>query len=860
MGVLLANPNWPIGSFEVDFQTGPPNFPTSVRRSINALYRRLHLRKFALDRGGNYELDQVQAGTFTADVMDPLELLNSDNTSSPLNSGSNQITPYRSMWGWYMWPNQPGSGNLINTNVNVGYDPGFELNPFSALGLWGIAGGTTTLAQSTAQAHTGTHSLLVTQSAAGAGFGATNGFRIAPDLTYTFSCYVYPTGGCSVTAKVVDAAGNTWTSGTASTQNTWQRLTFTWNAVDVLETITVFGTGTTTPTFYLDDTQLDFGASATAFTTTGPTLYPLFTGWVERFPTKYDMAGFRATRELAAVDALAILSRTGISQSYTKLITSDAPVAYVPLSNTKPPTSGGQLSSGTETGQVTGAVIAGNPFYHPSASGSISWAGDQQLDGTGAVVLEQNNAFTPPKAGHFTGTYPMEQQTVFDVLGAGIGSTKNTAATIEFWAKFTSGVVIPMQLLSTAVHGGGLNLELGYGAATTQNVVELITLGGKLFFQVYDPVAGLAQAYDVSGSTIIGAGFPDAQWHYYAITFYDAGGGTPGLAFTYDGLELDYSGPSGARNYGFTNLHAEATTDFGDPQSQVSLARFAVYNRDIGNTARNNHYQRGSGYVGEISGARVTRLLNQYWAGATSVDPGFLAMADDFSYDPTQTGAQSRMMLDVLQEIAESERGKVYAAKSGTVVFEGRTSRYTGTQTSLGTFGENTAAGEFPYTAFEDDTDPTFTFSQANLTRPGNGNFAPVINATTAAKYGQRTLTQTVQCTTNYDLIQAALYYTNRYSVATKRVSVMELDPAANPSLWPVVLSLEISQRWTVKRRNAGVTTTRDYYIEKISHRVDSDNSSWKVNLQMSPVFVSSAWVLGDATFGILGTSTTPVY
>lgn len=857
MATLLANPNWPIGSFEVDFQTGPPNFPTSARRSINALYRRLHVRKFGVDRGRQYELDQVQAGTFTGEVMDALELLNTDNPASPLNTGSNDVTPYRSMWNWWIWPNQPGSGNIINTNVNSAYDPSFELNPFTALGLWAAAGGTTTLAQATAQHFDGTHALLVTQSAAGAGFGAVNTFRTAPDLTYTFSCYVYPTSG-SIKAQVVDANGTTWTSNTASTLNTWTRLVVTWNTVDVLEPITVFGTGASTPTFYLDATQLEFGASASTFTTTGPTLYPLFVGWVERFPTKYDMAGFRATRPLEAVDALAVLSRTAISQSYTKTIAADGPVAYAPMSNTKPPTTGGQLSSGTETGQISGSNIAGNPIYHPSPSGSINWAGDQQLDGIGAVVLQQTNSKNPPAAGFTVATYPNEQETTFDVLPAGVGSVSNTAATIEMWVRFSSGVALLMQLLSTSVHGGGLNTDLGYGATNSQNHIELYTSAGKLMFHIVDAVAAFSNLYDVANGAVPDAGFPDGNWHYYAITFFNNSG--PALALTYDTVETDYGGPSGTRNYGYTNLHHDVNTVFGDTQSQASIARFAVYNHDIGATARQNHYQRGIGYAGEVSGARVTRLLNQYWAGDVSVAAGFLAMSDDFSYDPTQDGSQARMVLDVLQEIQDSERGLVYAAKDGTVVFEDRTSRYTQGQTSMGTFGESTAGGEYPYSAFEDDTDPTYTFSQANLTRPGNGNFAPIVNSTTAAKYGQRTLTQTVQCLTDYDLTQAGIFYTNRYNNPVKRVSVMTLNPAAYPVLWPVVLGLEISQRWTVKRRNAGITTTRDYYIEKISHRVDSDNFTWLVDLQMSPVFNTSAWVLGDATYGLLGTTTTPVY
>jgi hypothetical protein len=158
------------------------------------------------------------------------------------------------------------------------------------------------------------------------------------------------------------------------------------------------------------------------------------------------------------------------------------------------------------------------------------------------------------------------------------------------------------------------------------------------------------------------------------------------------------------------------------------------------------------------------------------------------------------------------------------------------------------------------DLDPTYTFSQANLTRPDNSNFAPIVNAATQTKYGQRVLTQQVQCVTDFDLSQAGVFYTNRYANPITRVSTLALDPAANPALWPVVLSLEISQRIKVTRRNAGLTVSREYYIEKITDTVDGEAGKWRCVLQLSPVFVSSAWVLGNATFGVLGTTTTPVY
>ena len=78
--------------------------------------------------------------------------------------------------------------------------------------------------------------------------------------------------------------------------------------------------------------------------------------------------------------------------------------------------------------------------------------------------------------------------------------------------------------------------------------------------------------------------------------------------------------------------------------------------------------------------------------------------------------------------------------------------------------------------------------------------------------------------------------------------------------MWHTVLGLEISQRVTVKRRSDSLTTSNDYYIEQIIHNVNSDTGEWTVDLQLSPVFNPTAWFLGDATYGVLGTTTIPVY
>jgi hypothetical protein len=929
--IVLANANWPMIGTECDFSddAGPPSVPISgsARRSLNSTYRRLVTRKFDIRRGRQYELDQVQTGTCTVEIPDPLEALNPDNAASPFNTSGNTIQPYRPFWMWAMWPNQPGDGNIFNQYVDRDADPSFE----SGTGQWAAqAGSSSTVATSTTQAWTGTQSLKVIQQATGAAHGAAMSKVMVTGtrLTYTMSAYVYPTGGCSVTLKVTDAAGSAHTSGTATVQNTWTRISVTWNTIDTLETVVVYGTGVSTPTFYVDGTQLEFGQGAGTFTLSGPRLYPLFVGYVERFPTAYDMAGLRAVRPLQAIDALGLLSLTSISQSYAKVLAPDAPQFQMKLDDsTTPP---------RITGNPSGFGVTST-----SQGGSISFAGDTLPDGTPAVsVAQQEQQLGAVVSTTLSSSSAVGATSIQVGASIEVGSyinIDNPGSTVE-WAQVTAvaGTTAPFTLSITKSPFGIVGLKSAhsssapvYSYASQDAVVNVarnqpysVSLGGATFEGWFRPVDGdityLMAGENLSGAvptyqntnpwpyrdTFVGfvtgtsgllavlndsenetswwaarvsddvwTGYPDGQWHYYAIKFEpDPGAPTQYLWTIYIDEQVIDGGSFGTpliRQARFNQLVVAASTYTGAPNSSVSAGQVAYYPYALSDARIVAHRNRGFGNVGEITGARVQRLLDQYWGGESSVAAGVLALSDDFTYDPTvktatkTSGAgQNRTMLDVLQEIQESERGLVYASLDGTVVFEDRGSRYV-SQVSLATFGEDPTdtGAEYPYAGYETDFDPTYTFSQANLTSTKNGNFLPIVNTTAQARYGQRVLTQQLQCVSDFDLEQAGVFYLTRYGSARTRISKITLRPAANPSLWPLVLAMEISQRYTVKRRSqAGTTVSDEYYVESVQHTVDPETGEWACDLQMSPVFVPSAWVLGDTARGILGTTTAPIY
>jgi len=760
----------------------------------------------------------VQAGTANLGMVDKNENLNPLNTVSLYNTGGNTITSYRALNISAYWPL---TGNLYNPNVNTTYDGSFETTgsnaPFTA------TGGTCVL--SSAQALFGTKSLLVTQGGNTSTSYAHVTIPGAPGVTAILSVYAYLTGGCSLRITCPDGT----LSAILSTQTTWTRIVVTYTMVDAQDVVTFAGTVSATPTYYLDGFQVEFAGAASTFTTSGPKKENIYNGYIERYPTSYDMAGARALHQLQAVDGLAILSRTAVSQSYLATVNSDIPLWYTPLDNTSP------AVQGTLGGTSTDSWL---PFSLPnSTNGSVGWGSDATPNGDPAVVLSQKNPTNPVTSSGLIAN----NATSLDIVGKPL-SVSTAAATFECWFKFSAGVYDPFKWCAS------------YNDATlipSGTYIGIETVAGRLWFRIHDDITNTDYLVALNSVDNTGGYFPDNKWHYAALTLFSFNNGVPplGIAAMIDGIEADYGSVfTTTRNNGYGTVHVGSFTGFGDPVSQGSLARVGVYTRDIGPNARRGHFNRGVGYINELSGVRVQRLLDQYWLGPKSVATGYLKMAPDFDYN-------GRTILDVIQEIQESERGLLYVDRKGTVVFEDRASRYAN-QVPVAVFGEN----DSPYIEYDSDFDPTYTFSQTNLSRPDNSNFPVQTNSTSLANYGQRILTQTLQCNTDFDLQQASIFYLNRYANPKVRVTTIRMNPAANPALWSVLLPLEIGNRITVKRKTAALSTSNDYYVEQIHHTVDAETGEWTVNLQLSPVFVSTAWILGDSTYGILGSGTAPVY
>jgi hypothetical protein len=819
--------NRPLVRIAADFTAGPPGDVLAGFTAIGLGAGPTAVRAWATQRGRQYELGHAEAGTLTLDVTDASEYLNPVNTGSPWNSGPNKLLPYRriQIGAWWNAATNSTAGNLLNpanrsSTASTFYDPSFEsLNVW-----WGVLTGSPTRTIVGSPVHSGSSAMSVVCAAA----TDVPVFRMmtVPGQMYTVSLWIQVSAAHTVTATFLDypnAAGATLATTASTTTGAYERLVLTGVAVGAVSAVKLVVTaGTFSTTYFVDDVQAELGATATTFTSSGPTYVPIWTGYIERYPQSWDMAGFRGVKPLTAVDALSPLSRIVISQSYLATILADNPTAVLPYSEPGPPHLGLR--------PVGGSVPVG--YTHLGSNGSVNYGGDTFLDNGRALTVVQQNK-DPATSGD-----PL-YITLAGTFG-GVISVDPQGFTLEMWMRWSAG---------TAYFGAGIQVageDPNTEALGLQKYVGWTTLAGKLGLNFTDPNGGSVPPFGPPGIT----GYPDGIWHYMVLVFpggstikavTDANvGGAPSLGFT----------PS--QTLGINNVFVQTTTYFADPVSKLSVANLAIYPTALSNTTLAAHYQRGIGYLGESSGARAGRLLTQYWAAASVVAAGVATMAPDYSYD-------GRGLLGVLEEIADTEQGLVWCDRAGVIHFDSRDTRTLAGQTPVAVFGENTAGGELPYESLTYDFDPTYVYSEADLTSY-TGTVIKTVNATSQTNYGQRILSATIQAADDYQVAQAGVFFTTRYAAPKLRISSMVLDPGSNPLLWSAVLALDIGTRVTVKRRTSAVTVSADYFIEQISHQVNNDESSWKVSYQLSPVFLPTVWILGDATYGVLGTTTVCAY
>lgn len=824
--VALWRPDLAI---QVAFSANPNSSAVPTWTDLTSLFRRAS----NVRRGKQYELDQNQGSQPSFVWLDPNEYLNPANSGSPY---SPNVLPFRQILWQAMWPNG-GTGNLLNTGAQgTSYDPSFESYTTGAAVSWLTAVGGTSPVVGTTTPHGGTKDVTWTVVNGATIQGVSWVLPCIPGRQYTTSAYVRQSSASTQQIAVTGVA----TGSSTSTTGAYVRLTVTFTAAQPSHTVTVQTTGTAVAgTVLLDDVQHEPGASANAFTTTGPVIYGILREYVERWPAKWDYQGFLGYCEATLVDAFAPQTKTTLWTEYRNSVMAKAPAYYWPLSEPSGATAFAEVSGNAGPYMVRLDAPRG-PATTFAAGTSTGIAGDP-----GGVGVE--TVSTAPAGSALQAT-------------AGTAGTLSLAASAAPWA-------LSAAFWFTANNTGnaGFMFTIFNYASWSDQAIALYVSQGPTSTQIEVGVSGPSGAIDLQD---VASNAFNGSLHHIVATVNFASSTSATYVLWVDGTQLVTRTFNPTTVFG-ANLNMTCSTvqvgaDMGpffpdyDGQSGT-YAHVSIWRRVLSNTEIADLWNAGKGYPGETSGARITRYLGYAWQGLSSIDTGQSVMG-------VSDLAAGTTLLAACQAVTTTENGNYFQDPRGYIRFASRQAAYLAT-TSKWTFGENVAGGEFPY--LEDITfelDPTLIYNDVTVTNSG-GIVAHAVDTNSQAEYFPNAYSRTVNVSSNNEAIDAANYLLNQHAQPSLRVSQITLDPVGNPNLWPVVLSIELGDRVTVKRRpkaannNAGITMSADFFVGQISHDgIDMDAGTWTTALLLYPVDLVQVGVLDSATLGLLDSTMVLAY
>ena len=722
------------------------------------------------------------------------------------------LVPWRPIRCWGMWPL---TGNILNTS-NAQWMPSL---PGAATFEDGTTGGWSTsnctVSNSTAQAHDGTHSLLVTYATSASGAFV---WQVLPPLkvgqTYTVSCWVYvPAGSPSVKIQMqgINSTGS-------SVTNAWQRLSLSWTVTDISPPSMFIGPAASTSgqSCYIDSIQVELGASASTFTTSGPTVYPIHTGFVERFPGTWTAQGYHGWQSLTTVDGLAALPKVTLQDCMTEDVQQDNPVVTFPLTD------------------AAGTVIA-RAFLSPGYSLAQAEIGISSLFPTfGTAGGPGPDGFT------YVTLTPQDSLNYWGLIAGvppGISVADNGAGvSMEIWFRTSTHTID--QCVVCAV---GFNAALEIRTNTSGNIYARVTNN-----------AGSSYDYTITGSAFV----CDNAWHHAVLTESNSVGGIVTATLYCDGASQGTATRSAGAAFQATQwwFGSQWWPFFTNPFAG-GLARFAWYRQALSAARAQSHWLSGGGFPFDTPSQRIARVLGWMpWGGTTALPSTSTTVAPAKGY-------AGRTVTDVLQELTTTENGPLYANVAGALELVPRQAYYK-QASPVWVFGENSAGGEYPYEGdFTVDEDPTYLANQVQVTAADG-----VVQNSNNAGSVQLYFPSSLQITTVHQIdVQAssmAQYMAWRYANPRTRVATISFRPAGNISLWPMILGAQFGDRVRVMRRTStGQTYQLDCFIESIQHTVNPTSADyWVTTMQLSPVDPAQAGLIGDAAYGLIGTTAVIVY
>lgn len=530
-----------------------------------------------------------------------------------------------------------------------------------------------------------------------------------------------------------------------------------------------------------------------------------YTGKVQDWPTTWPSpTASYAEVQITAVDRLTPLSRRKLRTIIENEILVDAPEAYYPLGE-----AAGSLTAGDASGHG-GPTLVQAGFGAPVAFGAVGPIGGEELTAASFTGADKYLASTAPALG--VGTLTVEAVVLRNGNVPGI---PNPGAPRPFWESASSSDTADV---------------LGVG----------ITTGGLV--QVWIHTGSTIAPYMTSTSVVT-----DNAFHHVAVVIRP--GGTSELYV--DGvLEVSYSG-AGLDSWSSTGSGPVLGGYYQAGGHVGTLAHVAWYTTALTAARIASHATAAlTGAAGDRSDQRLARLAS--YAG---IPAGDLALEVGTLTSMPALPMAGTSVADGIEAIESAEGGAVFFAGDERLVMHNRQHR---TLEAAGAAALALSAADVNHDDLVISADKQYLLNYLTGSREG-GATQIVADQASIDQYDQYPEDLSLAVTTDDEVLDALTWRVAAYAQPKPRLSTMTLDLLTLSSAQQAAaLALELGDRLTVASLpSQSPIATADLIAEGWTETVTE--ADWSMTFNTSPASVVQAWVLGDATLGVLD-STTRLY
>lgn len=557
-----------------------------------------------------------------------------------------------------------------------------------------------------------------------------------------------------------------------------------------------FTPGSTTiasPSPIKTDAQIRVKETANAVTVT------VFTGYVQSWPVAWPSGGQELSEvTVVATDAQARAERRVLRSVVEEEIMADSPAAYYTLGEPE----GAVRAGDTSGGQEPALGIAGDGV--PVTFGTATGPGTDGL--TAASVA----------GGKFLST-SLTFASAPTTLAIGFFFTANGSPGTGLLARINAAGASGGPLLD--INGSGkLLITDGSSTTTTTPVVN-----DGAVHHAFVVLTATSWSITVDGGT--------------ALTLGSVSGPTMSTS-----MQIDFGGtafvpPSGHTLFGVTNIVA-------------NLSHLAVFTSAPSAARITAEATAGlTGFAGETDVARITRILGYagILMGTTDTSLTNVPFVDFTGQTAWQTA----------QDVVDAAMGVAYINGSGTCDFHNRQ------KVSLKTTPDLTIdANQLdPGTIFTTDMQGVVNYFEATAQSTGVAQVAS--DATSMTNHGRYPESKTYLVSTDGEALDRANWVVYTHKEPGPRVGTLVIDllsmTAAVQATWLAVEPDYWIQVTGLPSQTPGGTTA-NLIVQGWSKTLvaGGDNAAWQSTLNVAdkPTLYPSVWILGDSTYGVLGSTT----